>query len=613
MWGSAYSAVFPEPAGAEGRGRQLEDTWTSLVSQLREPVDTTLRGGMSAGDIAYRLGELVHNYFRSRGATLTSFELRRIVVALLDNYRRGWPSLADPSTDMAAVFAGDAPAARQTDTLVVFDERNGSRRYPPAEGWGGEAPPAAAPSVVTPDLPSSLVSLAPRAEATLPPVGPPVPMAARAASAVLEASPAPVPPPAGPVSDAPAPPVVSTPVVSVDAALAAIMPILLQQRSSAPASRRERQDRVRGAVAAALVTAAITVSEAERDLLERQAYDELFGLGPLDAVMRDDTVRAVLVNGPGAVFVDRRGRLEPVRVAFRDAGQLERVAERLTQRVGGAVDAERGPVVDRRLDDGTRVTVVTPPLASGGPYLVIRRPVTRAVTLDSMVAEGVLSPQMAGFLRVAVRSRLNLLICGGPDCGKTALLAALARAAGTEDRVITIERSAELRPDVVHHVPLIVPGDIRVAPTEVLTAALALRPDRLLIDDVTEAVTSGIVGAVAAGTDGIMASVGAVTPQDALDRLYALLRAADAGTPPPEARRRLARAFEVVVYLERQRDGMRRVAHLADVTVADDAVASRDLFTFDKDAGRFVATGVQPGFLPRVGRAGLEKALRDVL
>ncbi|HKU97766.1 MAG TPA: hypothetical protein VJR58_20925, partial [Vineibacter sp.] len=165
--GSGYSAIFPEPSG-DDRGRQLEETWTSLVAQLREPVDNTLRGGMSAGDIAYRLGELVHGYFRTRGVTLTSFELRRIVVALLDNYRHGWPVLNDPTTNMAAAFAGTGPA----EALVAFD-RDAAQQLPPGASWNGEAAGARPPSVALPDLPSPLVSVAPRSEeAPVPPTRP---------------------------------------------------------------------------------------------------------------------------------------------------------------------------------------------------------------------------------------------------------------------------------------------------------------------------------------------------------------------------------------------------------------------------------------------------------
>jgi pilus assembly protein CpaF len=596
--GSGYNTIFPGPRG-DARSRQLEETWALLLSQLRDPVDATLRGGMSAGDIAYRLGELVHNYFRTRGVTLTSFELRRIVVALLDNYRRGWPELITAPADMAAVFAGTPSATRSAGTLVAFVDRDGSRPRPPAGSWNGETA-AAPPPVVTPDLPSSLVSVAPRGE-TRPAATPP-------ADADADIS---IPPPPVPESQAPSPAA-----LGVDAVLAAIMPVLQQQRGTAPAMSASRPEVVhwmRGAIDAAMASAAVVVAEAEREHLERLAFDELFGFGPLEPAIRDETVSAIFVNGPRAVFVDRRGRLEPARVSFRDSRQLEDIAERLAGRSGAAPMSGRDPLLDRRLDDGTRVTVVAPPLAPAGPYLVIRRPTTRAVTLESLVAEGALSPQMASVLRLVVRSRLNLLVCGGPGVGKTALLAALARAAPGEDRIVSIEDSPELRPDVPHHVPLIAADGSNGAAARAFTAALALRPDRLLIDGVTETLIPAIARAAAGGTDGVAACVLAATPQDGLDRLEASLRAADALLTLAEARRRLVHSFDLVVHLDRQGDGARRVSRLSDLVLDGDVITCRDLFAFDPASGRFAATGLRPNFLPRMARAGLESALLNVL
>ncbi len=601
MGGGGYGAIFPSPRG-DARGRQLEETWALLLSQLREPVDSTLRGGLSAGDIAYRLGELVHNYFRTRGVTLTSFELRRIVVALLDNYRRGWPELVTASADMAAVFAGTPPVTGSTGTLVAFVDRDGSRPRPPVGSWNGETA-AAPPPVVTPDLPSSLVSVEPRPDAQ--------PAATSVPDTDADIS---IPPPPGPPPQTTSPSLPAA--LDVEAVLAVIMPALHRQRGSAPILPAPRQDVVlwlRGAIDAAMAASAVAVVESDRDRLERLAFDELFGLGPLEPAMRDETVSAIFVNGPRAVFVDRRGRLEPARVAFRDARQLEDIAERLAERAGAPVASGRDPLVDRRLDDGTRVTIVAPPLAPAGSYLVIRRPTTRSVTFDSLVAEGALSPQMASVLRLGVRSRLNLLVCGGPGVGKTALLAALARAAPAEDRIVSVEHTAELRPDVAHHVPLIATGGSDTASLQALAAALALRPDRLLIDGVTETLIGGIARAVAAGTDGIAVCVVAATPQDALDRLEASLRAGDGALTAAEARWRLAHSFELVVHLDRRRDGVRRVTRLADLTIDGDTIACRDLFAFDPAGGRFAATGLRPSFLPRVARAGLEGALLDIL
>jgi pilus assembly protein CpaF len=592
--GSEFDAIFPE-ARLDSRGRQIEETWSSLLHQLRDPVDTTLRGGLSAGDIAFRLGELVHNYFRTRGVTLTSFELRRIVVALLDNYRRGWP---EPSRPAESAAAAREPRHDATNDLVAFVDRENGRPRPPPESWNSESR-TGPQAVETPDVPSSLVSVEPRAAMA------PAPETTAAHGAPADA--AKRSEPAGAMSPA---------VLGVDAALAVILPVLRQHRGEAPglmAPRHELQRWLQSAIGSALAAAAIAVPEADGVRLEERAFDALFSMGPLDGLMRDPSVLAIYVNGPQSVFVDRRGRLEPARAAFRDGAALDATITGIIERIGVTPTAGREPLIDRRLADGLRVIIVMPPLAPAGPYLVIRRPSTSAVTLESLVADGAISAQMAAVLRLAVRSRLNVLVSGGPGTGKTGLLAALARAAPADERIVTLEHDAELRPDVPHHVSLVVADESGIGPTQLFAAALALRPDRLLVDGVSETVVPGLVRAIAAGTDGIAATVAAATPQDGFDRLEAALRAVDAAVPAAEARRRLSGAFELVLHLERQRDGLCRIARMADVVLAGDAVVCRDLFAYDQDAGRFIPTGLRPRFMPRVARAGLESAMLDAL
>jgi pilus assembly protein CpaF len=244
---------------------------------------------------------------------------------------------------------------------------------------------------------------------------------------------------------------------------------------------------------------------------------------------------------------------------------------------------------------------------------VIRRPATRTVTLDTLVAEGALSPQMATVLRLAVRSRLNLLVTGGPGAGKTAFLAGLARAAPADERIVTVERIAELSPDLQHHVSLVAPDDAGIAPAQVLAAALVLRPDHLLVDGLAETVAGAIANAAAAGSNGIAASVAAGTPQSAVERFEGALRDTGAAAAAADARRLATQTFDMVVHLERQRDGVRRVKHIADLAVEGETIACRDLFIFDPIAGRFIFTGVRPNFMPRVAQAGLEAAMLGAL
>ncbi|MCW5749130.1 MAG: CpaF family protein [Alphaproteobacteria bacterium] len=430
----------------------------------------------------------------------------------------------------------------------------------------------------------------------------------------------PAPPPETPSRQPPPGPVAQPPrqaaSVSAEAALAAILSVLQAQRDAAPALSAGRQA-VTGWLAsvidAALASAGIRVGDTSRDRLVGLAFDELFGLGPLEDPLRDHSVAAILVNGPRSVFFDRHGRLEPAPTTFRDAAQLDDVARRLVLRVGDTAVFEHELLLDRQLGDGTRVTVVGPPLAPSGPYLVIRRPAARAISLDSLVAEGALSPQMAVVLRLAVRSGVNILVCGMEGSGKAALLSALVGAAASEDRVVTLGSGSESWPELANHVRLTAGDGARIDPAQALAAALALRPDRLVVADVTEAMMPGLVASPAAEAGGLIASVLAATPQDALGRLEAALRGAGAPVAPLATRRRLAHAFQLVVSLTRAAGDVRRVTHVGDLAIVGEALVCRDLFSFDQRAGRFVASGVRPNFLPRLARAGLDDALLAAL
>ncbi|QQS14214.1 MAG: CpaF family protein [Rhodospirillales bacterium] len=623
-----YATIFPQARG-DARGTLVGRVWASLFADLRQPVEEALRSGPSAGDIAYKLGELVHSYFRTRGVTLTSYELRRVVVELLDNCQRGWPTLRAGAPPAATPVAPAEPGG-----LVAFD---GPAAAPsqPAPAWSGEPlePPAVA---VVPAIPSPLVSRAepvsgagdleatpsPRAPAAeertaappatpRPPPAPPIaPPPAPPESALTAPPRAPVPPPPEPPpampprmapSEPPPRPRRGATVVSVDAAMAAIAPALLARRGDAPplpAPRRDVLVWLRGAIDAALVEAAVAVDSEDRDRLDRLAFDELFGLGPIDALWRDEAVGAVLVNGVRSVFVERRGRLEPTSAAFRDAAQLEGVLERLARRAGVAPAGPASPFIDCAQPDGARATIVVPPMSSGEPLLVLRRARDVATTLESLVAEGALSTQMATVLRVAVRSRLNVLVAGGAGTGRTAMLAALGRAAAADDRVVTVERAPSLRLDRPHVVGLLGAGG-EAAFAAAVAAALRLRADHLLVDDAPAAQLAALAEAAGRGVEGIAATVDATSP-----------RAAVAGG--------LGAGFDLLVQLETRRDGVRRVTHLAELAPDD---SGRDLFFYeppaagadDRASGRFASTGLRPRFIARAARAGFEKALLDAL
>jgi pilus assembly protein CpaF len=657
--------IFPTHR-PDSRARQLEETWLLLFRELRGPVDSTLAGGLSAGDVAYRLGELVHNFFRTRGVTLTSFELRRIVVELLDNHKRGWPTLKPPPGPSAPVSSlvdfvdgdPDARAIRQAATL------------PPE----ATAPPPVAPPVVE-ALPSPLVIVEPRPGAQAAPTtvsglsvdkaGPgaavapstravvPRPMprrpsgqvlsspdesddtltpeqiasmeaaAADAAEAVFggEASAAelpPVPPATAPVASVDA---VSDD-VSAETALVAIATAWDRRRVAdpPPTSRVELGRWVSRTTAEALADIGLRIGAAQRARLEQLIVDDFFGLGVLEPLLRDAGVTAIMVNAPDAVFVERRGQIERVG-GFRDQARLAAALERLARFAGKPAAGAVRPLVEGRLPDGGRFVIVSPPLAPSGPLCTITRPPAPTSTLDDLVGLEALSRPMATLLRAAARGRLNILVSGRAESGRTTMLSALARAVAPGERVVTVERRPELRLDLGNVVSLVAPeaGPEMVPAIDLslaISAASRLRPDRLVIDGLGNGAVAALVSLIDGGRDGVVASCEASSPGAALEELARHIAEAEPRETLAAARTRVAGAFDLVVHLEAFRDGTRRVAHIAEVAGADsESVVGLDLFTYDPASSRpdggFVGAGRRPLFLPRLAKLGLDQDLFD--
>lgn len=575
--------IFPARR-TDDRARQLDETWSMLFESLRGPVDAALAAGLSAGEVAYRLGELVHNYFRTRGVTLTSFELRRIVVELLTNHERGWPTLTAAPSSLVDFADGDPDTrARRHDTDIS--------EQPPSPRRDGALTPQ---------------QLASMEEA-----------AADAAAVVFGAA---------PQAAAPTPAAAAPPVMTAELALKAIAAAWQRRRiaNPPPGNRGELARWASKTTGEALADANMSVSDTERARLEQLIVDEAFGLGPIEPLLRDATVTSIMINGPRAVFVERPGGIEAV-AGFRDAAQLGSVLERLARFAGAAMSGAAHPVIEGRLPDASRFVIVSPPLAPSGPQCTILRRIAPVATLDELVARDALSAPMAALLSAASRGRLNILVSGRAESGRTTLLSALARAAGTEERIVTVERRPELRLDMANVVSLVAPRsqpepgpapDLAMA----VEAAACLRPDRLVIDGLGDGAVARLVGLVDGGRDGVLASCTATSPRSALEELARLVAKADLDSNRATARHRLADTFDLVVHLEAFRDGTRRVTHIAEVAGADgEANGGRDLFFYQHDSirpdgrpkGRFISAGLQPFFLPRLARLGLDKALLD--
>jgi pilus assembly protein CpaF len=331
----------------------------------------------------------------------------------------------------------------------------------------------------------------------------------------------------------------------------------------------------------------LALNTAERLLLIEDVEDELVGLGPLAPLLRDAGVDDIIVNGAGTIYVERAGLLEHVDTRFRDEAHLMNIIQRIVGPIGRRVD-EATPFVDARLADGSRVNIVIPPVALDGPTLSIRKFRMQRLTLEDCVAAATMSAAMADYLSAAVRSRLNILICGGTGAGKSTLLNVLSGCIDNRERLVTIEDAAELQLRQAHVVrletrPPNLDGSREVSARDLLRNALRMRPDRIILGEVrgTEAVE--MLQAMSTGHDGSMATLHGNSPRDALARLEMLLGFAGQQNDVRAIRRFVANSIHVIVNIQRLASGVRRVTAVAEVTgVEGEAYTLNDLFRFEE-------------------------------
>ncbi len=360
------------------------------------------------------------------------------------------------------------------------------------------------------------------------------------------------------------------------------------------------------------------LSDAERERLTQELLDETFGLGPLEGLMNDPTVNDILVNGPGTVYVERHGRLEPTAVSFADNAHLMRIIQRIASQVGRRVD-ESSPMVDARLPDGSRVNAIVPPLSLDGPVLSIRRFAHR-LTSDDLVANGTLPPQMLQLLQAAIGARLNILISGGSGAGKTTLLNALSRFIPAGERLVTIEDAVELQLQQPHVVrmetrPPNLEGIGEVTQRHLVRNALRMRPDRIIVGEVRGAEALDMLQAMNTGHEGSLTTIHANGTRDALARLEMMVSMAGFEMPVSVIRNYIAAAIPLVVHLARLRGGARKVTRISELIGFKEKghYRVRHLFAFNvtgvKDGravGEFSASGHVPRFAARLAAAGYE-------
>jgi pilus assembly protein CpaF len=361
----------------------------------------------------------------------------------------------------------------------------------------------------------------------------------------------------------------------------------------------------------------VPLSLFERETLITDVFHELFGLGPLEALLADRSISDILVNRCDQIYVEREGRLEETELRFKDDQHLLRIIERIVSSVGRRID-ESSPMVDARLADGSRVNAVIPPLALDGPALSIRRFRTERLGADDLVERQSLTQPMLDFLKAAVGSRLNIIVSGGTGAGKTTFLNMLSSFISDRERIVTIEDAAELVMRQRHVVrletrPANIEGKGAVKQRNLLINALRMRPDRIVVGEVRGEEALDMLQAMNTGHDGSLTTIHANTPRAALYRLDTMVAMADLNIPERAVRQQVASAVHLLVQLTRLSAGRRRVTAISEITgMEGDVITMQDIYAFDRTgvtpegrvAGVFRATGIRPKCAQQLATAG---------
>ena len=385
-------------------------------------------------------------------------------------------------------------------------------------------------------------------------------------------------------------------------------------RTNGDAARDEVLVLIRNAVNSEVVP----LSFAERERLSREILDEIFGLGPLEPLLKDASISDILVNRFDRVYIERAGKLELTGLSFKDNQHLMQIIERIVSRVGRRVD-ESSPMVDARLADGSRVNAIIPPLALDGACLSIRRFGRDPVTARNMIENHTLTESMLELLSAMVKGRLNLLISGGTGAGKTTLLNVLSGYIPNVERIVTIEDAAELQLKQEHVVRLEtrapnIEGKGAVRQRQLVINSLRMRPDRIVVGEVRGEEAFDMLQAMNTGHEGSLTTVHANSVRDALARVENMVSMANLNIPERAVRHQISSAVHAVVQVARLSDGTRKVISISEVTGMDaEAITMQDIFVFDRRAidengkvrGTFKATGVRPQFADRLATAGI--------
>ncbi|QEG41779.1 CpaF family protein [Roseimaritima ulvae] len=356
----------------------------------------------------------------------------------------------------------------------------------------------------------------------------------------------------------------------------------------------------------------------ERDRIVEEVLDETFGLGPLELLLKDPKISDILINGPKNIYVEKGGQMEKTEVEFRDNKHLMQIIDRIVSKVGRRVD-ETCPMVDARLEDGSRVNAIIPPLALDGAAMSIRRFGSNPLKLEDLLNYRAFTPEMVMLLEGCIKARLNMIIAGGTGSGKTTLLNTLSSFISHSDRIVTIEDAAELQLQQDHVVrletrPANIEGNGRVSATDLVSNALRMRPERIIIGECRGGETLDMLQAMNTGHDGSLTTVHANTPRDAISRLETLVMMAGFEMPPKAIRSQISGAVDVLIQANRLQGGPRRVTAITEVVgMEQDTIVLQDIYRYVQEGvdesgkafGHFECTGVRPTFMPKLEASGV--------
>lgn len=392
-------------------------------------------------------------------------------------------------------------------------------------------------------------------------------------------------------------------------------PILYDKRLSEDDLRRRVHEQLHQAVAQERTP----LSAADKAQLIQDVSDDILGYGPIDRLLKDEEITEVMVNGPGAVYIERFGKLEKTDATFIDEQHLRRIIDKIVGQVGRRID-EATPLCDARLPDGSRVNAVIHPLAIGGPFLTIRKFSTDPYQIDDLIKFGTLNAAAARFLQALVVGKLNIIVAGGTGTGKTTTLNVLSSFIPNDERIVTVEDAKELQLHQDHVLsmesrPPNIEGKGQIAIRDLVRNALRMRPDRIVVGECRGGEALDMLQAMNTGHDGSLTTIHANSPRDTLSRLETLVLMAGFDLPVRAIREQVASALDCIVQLSRLRDGTRRVTHITEVQgMEGDVIILQDIFLFDygmgvDDNGRFLghlkATGVRPKFAERLADLGI--------